>query len=186
MQFVIVLSMLFHSTLHKTIPSLVMYHLGLSPQFIFKVYWLVRTHFGVLMKPAPSVRLSVRLSEKFSYFSPLVFLDFLHEVAFNICRKVTNPEFRKKVWVIHKVLKRAFEQFLDFCRKSSHVLLSSIESVCEFPPKTACPAKIRFSRYSSTKLWFLPKTATVASQRSRYILRTVNATKIWFDTQNLR
>ena len=33
------------------------------------------------MKPAPSVSQSVRLSQKFSYFLPLDFSDFLHQAS---------------------------------------------------------------------------------------------------------
>ena len=53
------------------------------------------------MKPAPSVCQSVSLSvclwQKFSYFPPLDFSDFLQEVSLNKCRKVTKPDFWKKM-----------------------------------------------------------------------------------------
>ena len=41
------------------------------------------------IKPA----LSVRMQQKFSYFPPLDFSDFLHELAFSESRKVTKPDF---------------------------------------------------------------------------------------------
>ena len=64
-------------------------------------------------------------------------------------------------------------------------LKSIVQSVCEHPAKT-CPAKIRFSRYSSTKLWFLPDGKS-GVQRSRYISRTVYATEnlIWYSESTI-
>ena len=65
---------------------------------VLVVVAVVRTRPRVLMKPAPSVCQSVCQSDKVLILPTIrFFLIFCIKLAFNISRKVTKPDFRKKM-----------------------------------------------------------------------------------------
>ena len=111
---------------------------------------------------------------------PMCYL-FCIKLAFNIYRKVTKPDFRKKIWFIHKVRNCAFlSTFWTFAGNLSvwpQLFLAENDS-------TKCvwtPCENRISRKNPVLEIFIHKVQILAEngqsgvQRSLYISRTVIA-----------
>ena len=85
-------------------------------------------------------------------------------------RKVTEPDYPKKFLDHPKSTEMwSKSQFFDFFSKMALTILmklgQNVELInSEHLAKTACPKKLPFSRYSSTKFRFWPKTVKVVSK----------------------
>jgi len=122
-----------------------------------------------------------------------MFLIFCIKLAFNKPRKVTKPDFPKKIWFIHKVRKRAFLStfwiFAGNLAMNFHLFLIENDSTkclwifCENRMSSKNPVLEIFIH----KVVIFAKNGKSGVQRSRYISRTVNATEnlIWYSESTI-